>query len=123
MSSRACARHREALAELAGEPGSTQSGAAAFAHVGRCPDCAEVLGDLMLTVVALRRLAASSEANELARHGERVEEQQLLTVVDRVGRHVLAPGLGRLPLRVWCLPVPQAGSQLAHGAMLLKRSR
>ena len=58
---------------------------------------------------------------EFARHGQRIEEQQPLSVVDRVGRHVLAPRLGRPPLRVGCLPVPQARTQLAHGTMLLKR--
>ena len=43
-----------------------------------------------------------------------------LPVVDRVGRHVLAPGLARPPVRVRCLPVPQTRTQLAHGRMLLK---
>ena len=70
-----------------------------------------------------RRLAAGGEVHELARHGQRIEEQQLLTVVDRVGGNVLAPRLGRLPLRMWCLPVPQARTQLAHGAMLLNTAR
>ncbi|HEX7949249.1 MAG TPA: hypothetical protein VF494_02790 [Candidatus Limnocylindrales bacterium] len=57
MSGRGCERHREALADLAerGEP--SPAGAAAIAHVGRCPECAEVLGELVLTVIALRRLA------------------------------------------------------------------
>src|SRR6266849_1346489 len=68
-----------------------------------------------------RRLAAGREVPKLARHGQRIEEQQPLPVVDRVGRHVLAPRLGRPPLRVRCLPVPQARTQLAHGTMLLKR--
>ena len=58
MSRRPCERHREALADLAerGEP--SPAGAAAIAHVGRCPECAEVLGELMLTVIALRRMSA-----------------------------------------------------------------
>src|SRR5438067_507672 len=51
---------------------------------------------------------------QLARHGERIEEQQPLPVVDRVGRHVLAPRLGRPPLRVRCLPMPESRPQLAH---------
>jgi len=62
MTSRACARHREALADLADLAVPGPAGAAAIAHVGRCPDCAELLGDLMLTVVALRRMAAPSAA-------------------------------------------------------------
>lgn len=62
MSRRPCERHREALADLAerGEP--TPAGAAAIAHVGRCPECAEVLGELMLTVIALRRMAGPATA-------------------------------------------------------------
>jgi hypothetical protein len=46
------------------------------------------------------------ELPKLARHGQRIEEQQPLPLVDRVGRHVLAPRLGRPPLWVRCLPVP-----------------
>src|SRR5205809_8005106 len=68
-----------------------------------------------------RRLAAGREVPKLARHGQRIEEQQPLPLVDRVGRHVLAPRLARSPLRVRRLPVPQTGTQLAHGTMLLKR--
>ena len=62
MSRRPCERHREALADLAerGEP--SPAGAAAIAHVDRCPDCAEVLGELVLTVIALRRLAGTPVA-------------------------------------------------------------
>ena len=58
MNRRPCERHREALAELAERPEPSPAGAAAIAHVGRCRDCADLLGDLMLTVVALRRMAA-----------------------------------------------------------------
>ena len=68
-----------------------------------------------------RGVALGRERLELARHAKRVEQQQSLAVVDRVGRDVLVPRLGRLPLRMWCLPVPQSRAQLDHGAMLLKR--
>ncbi len=68
-----------------------------------------------------RRLAAGRDVHKLARHGERIEEQQPLPVVDRVGRNVLAPRLGRLPLRVRCLPVPQPGRNSRTAPMLLKR--
>jgi hypothetical protein len=66
-----------------------------------------------------RRLALGRELLELARHGQRIEQKQALAVVDRVRRHTLAPRLGRPPLGVRRLPVPQAGTQLAHGTMLL----
>src|SRR5206468_7581993 len=49
--------------------------------------------------------------------------QQPLSVVDRIGRHVLAPGLGRPPVRVGRLPVPQASSQFTHGPILLTLGR
>src|SRR5688572_26562854 len=65
-----------------------------------------------------RRLAAGCELVDLARWGQRVEQQQTLAVVDRVGRDHLVPLLSRLPVRVRCLPVPQARLQLAHGGML-----
>lgn len=52
----ACGRHREALAELAERSEPTPAGAAALAHLDTCRDCADTLGDLTLTVVALRRL-------------------------------------------------------------------
>lgn len=57
MSRRPCERHREALADLAERCDASPAGTAAIAHVGRCPECAELLGDLMLTVIALRRMA------------------------------------------------------------------
>ena len=57
MTGRACLRHREALADLAERAAPGPAGAAAIRHVERCRDCADLLGDLMLTVVALRRMA------------------------------------------------------------------
>jgi hypothetical protein len=59
-SSITCARHREALAELAERAEPTLAGAAALAHLERCRDCADTLGDLTLTVVALRRLGSEA---------------------------------------------------------------
>jgi hypothetical protein len=67
-----------------------------------------------------RRLPLGRERLDLARHAQRVEEQHVFVVDDRVGRDVLVPGLGRPPLRMGCLPVPQARANLAHGTMLLK---
>ncbi|HEY2916518.1 MAG TPA: hypothetical protein VGI98_04805 [Candidatus Limnocylindrales bacterium] len=60
-SSIACARHREALAELAERAEPSLAGAEALAHLDRCRDCAAILGDLTLTVVALRRMGSESE--------------------------------------------------------------
>jgi hypothetical protein len=57
MSASDCRRHRAALADLAGRTAPGPEGAAALAHLERCPACADVLGDLTLTVMALRRLA------------------------------------------------------------------
>jgi hypothetical protein len=57
---RSCAEHREALADLAERHEPTQAGAAAIRHVSRCEDCAEMLGELMLTVIALRRMAGEA---------------------------------------------------------------
>jgi hypothetical protein len=54
---RSCRRHRVALADLAERREPAGGGQAALDHVDRCPDCAQLLGELMLTVVALRRLA------------------------------------------------------------------
>jgi hypothetical protein len=50
--------------------------------------------------------------------GGRVEEQQPLAVVDRVGGDELPPRLIRLPVGMRRLPVPHAWPQLAHAAML-----
>ena len=61
-SSIACARHREALAELAERSEPTLAGSEALAHLERCRDCADTLGDLTLTVVALRRMGSESGA-------------------------------------------------------------
>jgi hypothetical protein len=58
MSASDCRRHREALADLAERSAPASEGAAALAHVERCRACGEVLGDLTLTVIALRRLGA-----------------------------------------------------------------
>ena len=64
-----------------------------------------------------RRLTGGREFLDLARHAQRVEQQQAFVVVDRVGRDVLVPRLARPPLRMRRLSVPQAGTQLAHGAI------
>src|SRR5256885_1608954 len=61
------------------------------------------------------------ERLDLTRHAQRVEQQQAFVVGDRVGGDVRVPRLARPPIRVTCLPVPETRSQLAHGAMLLKR--
>lgn len=54
------------------------------------------------------RLSVGYEFFDLARHRQRVEEQQALAVVDRVGRDLRAPRLTRCPVRMPGLPVPQA---------------
>ena len=64
------------------------------------------------------RLAAGRELVDQARRSQRIEEQQPLAVVDRVGRDHLAPVRFRLPVRMRRLPVPHARLQLAHGGML-----
>ena len=65
------------------------------------------------------RLALGRELLELVRHRKRVEEEQMLAVVDRVRRDDrVVPRHTRLPVRVRRLPVPQARLQLAHAAML-----
>src|SRR5207244_565479 len=65
-----------------------------------------------------RRLALRRELLDLGRRRERIEQQQAHAVVDRVRRDQRPPPLPLVPLRVSCLPVPDAGSNLAHGPML-----
>lgn len=86
MSRRPCERHREALADLAerGEP--SPAGAAAIAHVGRCPECAELLGDLMLTVIALRRMAVTPAARATAPGGAAVADSAWTRLRVRIER-------------------------------------
>jgi hypothetical protein len=62
----ACIRYREALAELAERSEPSPAGAAAIEHVERCRACADVLGELTLTVVALRRMAAEGDTTWFA---------------------------------------------------------
>ena len=57
------------------------------------------------------------------RWGKRIEQQETFAVVDRVGRDQLVPLLTRLPVRMRCLPVPDAGLQLLHAAMLSRGRR
>jgi hypothetical protein len=83
-----------------------------------------------------RRLALGRELVDLARRSDRVEQEEAVAVVDRVGRNHLVPRLARLPLRVRCLephrrkallarespPIPaQAGS--AKTGLSRRRSR
>jgi hypothetical protein len=61
----ACRVHRLALAGLAERRVAGPEGRAALEHVERCPACAKELGELMLTVVVLRRMgeaAANAES-------------------------------------------------------------
>ena len=55
-----------------------------------------------------RRLAVGRELFELARNVLRIEQQQLLAVVDQQEETLRAPRLARLPGRVRGLPVPEA---------------
>ena len=55
-----CARHREALAALAERREPTPAGDAALRHVEGCRGCSEALGELILTVFALRRLGGEA---------------------------------------------------------------
>jgi hypothetical protein len=57
-----CSRHRHALSGLAERRVDAKDGQAALEHVGRCPACARTLGELMLTVVVLRRMGAEAAA-------------------------------------------------------------
>jgi hypothetical protein len=68
-----------------------------------------------------RRLAAGRAVHELARHGQRIEEQEALPVVASAVGGDRAVERERVVLRDRCLPVPKARTQLAHGTMLLKR--
>jgi len=60
----ACARYRPALAGLVERQLAEAEGRAALEHVERCRDCAKVLGELMLTVVALRRMGEEAARAE-----------------------------------------------------------
>jgi hypothetical protein len=53
------------------------------------------------------RLTFPREREEHIRHGERVEQEQALAVVDRGRGHLLRPPLPRCPLWVRRLPVPK----------------
>jgi hypothetical protein len=64
------------------------------------------------------RLALGRELLELRRNGQRVEEQQALAVVERIRGDALGPPILGRPVRMRSFPVPQAWSQLAHGAMV-----
>jgi hypothetical protein len=60
---RSCRRYRSALAALAERTDPTvltPDGRAALEHVDRCAACATTLGELMLTVTALRRMGADA---------------------------------------------------------------
>jgi len=61
-STRQCRRHRSALAALADRATAGPTDRDALDHVERCPDCAAALGELMLTVVALRRIGQEAAA-------------------------------------------------------------
>jgi hypothetical protein len=60
----ACRAHRPALAALAERRGAGPDGQAALDHVEICPPCAKELGELMLTVVVLRRMGAEAATAE-----------------------------------------------------------
>jgi hypothetical protein len=57
-----CARQRDALAALAERREPSPAGQAALEHVERCRDCSVALGELILTVFALRRLGSEAAA-------------------------------------------------------------
>jgi hypothetical protein len=57
----ACDHHRDALADLAERSEPTPAAAAALDHIEHCRACADTLGDLTLTVVALRRMGPETE--------------------------------------------------------------
>ena len=57
-----CARHRDALAALAERREPTAGSEAALEHVERCRGCSQALGELILTVFALRRLGGEAAA-------------------------------------------------------------
>jgi hypothetical protein len=79
-----CARHRHALAGLAERHVDAREGQAALDHVGRCPACAKTLGELMLTVVVLRRMGA--EAATAAYLGPDDAWSRLRARIDRSSR-------------------------------------
>jgi hypothetical protein len=55
-----CGVHQAALAGLAERRAAGPEGHAALEHVERCAACAKELGELMLTVVVLRRMGAEA---------------------------------------------------------------
>ena len=64
---------------------------------------ADAVSDIEMLVVT------STELEQVAGHGQRVEEDEAFAVVGGVRRHVLRPPLIRRPLGMRPLPVPQAG--------------
>jgi hypothetical protein len=60
----ACRAHQPALAALAEQRVAGPDGQAALDHVEICPACAKALGELMLTVVVLRRMGAEAAVAE-----------------------------------------------------------
>ena len=61
-----------------------------------------------------RGLSRSRELLDLTGQAQRVEKQQAFAVVDRIRGDLFLPGLARPPVRMRCLPVPEARLQLAH---------
>jgi 2'-hydroxyisoflavone reductase len=79
----------------------------------------------------LRRVAAVPRTREhdraraiakLRRNVEGVEKQNALVRVDGIGRDHPIPLLVRVPLRVCCTPVPDAGRDFAHARTVASRS-
>src|SRR2546425_10471381 len=70
-----------------------------------------------------RGLPLGSTLLDLAGHGERVEEEQPLALVDRVARDVPVPRLALRPVGMRRLPVPQARSQFTHRTILVTLAR
>lgn len=65
-----CARHRAALAALAERREPSPAGHAALEHVEHCRGCSEALGELILTVFALRRLGSEAAVATAAVGGQ-----------------------------------------------------
>lgn len=80
----ACVRHRDALASLAEGFGPTPTGLSAIEHLDRCADCNRLLGELTLTVIALRRVGA--EAEVASRGGSDDAWANLRVRIERSGR-------------------------------------
>jgi len=83
-----CARHRDALAAIAEQREPSQAGHEALQHVERCRSCSDALGELILTVFALQRLASEASIATAVADGQPDDAWKRLRIrIDRSRRH------------------------------------